>query len=449
MREQLILNYAAELGARPAQLSKDARAFSRWFDEEAVMDRYAKRVGKIELVLIFGFNRLSEVIGQVFRLAHQYHFESVSNDDPASPMLLREKLASIWQRLNIEGKIHDALIYDGDERVHVAVLNCLARAIDQLPNGLGAELLDQRTLVFIHRAAMENKSDVWIQCTALSVLCALSFGQALPFLKHRLANPQEGDDMFVRRHALTLIERRLRSSFDHAGLRDFELVPIGKEPSPFVRQKMAIVAFLSTHENARKQWKGLLLDDPVEQVRAAALLAGIEVQTDVNMTLDYLEVVEHCLSCETNSFVLRTALHSLTILLRQTRESGTANATANRTGEGARKTSEKPLLPAERQTIYAFYQQRIVPRIAKLQSSHDDIPLRRWAAQTKEQIWAQLDDQASRLLDELRPRLQKTVRARSCQLPKKFCVAFPLARWGESLPCSHRMISVMTFIEVG
>ncbi len=429
-REKLILNYAAELGATPAQLRKDARAFSRWFDEEAVIDRYAKRVGQIELVLIFGFSRLSEVIGHVFRLAHKYHFESSPRDEPASSELLRGKLAAIWQRLNIEGKIQDALVYDGDDRVHVAVLNCLARAIGQLPDGLGAELLDPRTLVFIHRAAMENKSNVWIQCSALSVLCALSFGKALPFLKHRLANPQDGDDMFVRRHALQLIERRLRSSLEHAGTRGFELVPTEAEPSPFVRQKIAQVAFLSTHENARKQWKELLLDDPVEQVRAAALLAGIEVPTDSSLTLQYLEVVEQCLSNETSTFVLRTALHCLTNLLRQTTRNETATATENRPGNVVYQNPQTPGSTDAWQKIHAFYRQRITPRIANLQSNHAEIPLRRWAAQANEQIWAELDEQARRLLDELRPRLQKTLPGRSCRIAKQVFRGIPSDKLG-------------------
>ena len=317
-KEKLILNYAGELGARPRQLGLDAKAFARWFDEEAVLDRYAKRVGQVELMLTFVFSRLTEVIGQVFNLAYKYHFQAASDDDVANQKSLHQRLAGIWKRLNMEARIHDALICDCDHRVHVSVLKCLAAAIGKLPDDLGAELLDHRAMVFIHRVAMDTGSDVWMQCEALSILSSLCFPQALPFLRHRLEHPQDGDDIFVRRHALKLIEQYLLKCLKRVSGRSFVVTPHDSEPSPFVRQKMAKVAFLSTHADAKAQWRSLVFHDPVPQVRAAALLAGIETSTDFGMAMDYLEAIEQCLNNETDSFVLRTAFYCLIQLLDKT-----------------------------------------------------------------------------------------------------------------------------------
>ena len=52
-RREIILGYARTLGANENQLTEDRRAFERWFDEEAVTDRFAKQLGETELELSF------------------------------------------------------------------------------------------------------------------------------------------------------------------------------------------------------------------------------------------------------------------------------------------------------------------------------------------------------------------------------------------------------------
>ena len=418
-REKLILNYAAQLGAGPAQLKKDTRAFGRWFDEEAVIDRYAKRIGQLELDIIFCFCRLSAVVRRIFRLARKYHFEGQAIDDGSCKQEFREKLARLWQRLNIESRIHDALLYEGDDRVHAAVLDFLAAATGNLPDDLGAELLDRRTLVFIYRAATEKKSNVWIQCAALSILDSMSFSEALSLFNDRLADPGNGDDIFVRRHVLKLVERRLISALKSGASRSFEMVPVSVEPSPFVRQKMARVAYLSTHQNAQIAWKELTLGDPVEQVRAAGLLAGIDVTIDLATTMDYLDVAEKCLANEPKPFVLRTALHCLVQLLHLVCNGDKESHCRNFTYDGVAQYHFAKIDVAARDTIEAFYRQRIVPLIVRLQANHPEIPVRRWAAQSREKIWGFLDKQAHQLIQELTPILSSTRPGRACRIGKK------------------------------
>ncbi len=422
-REKLILHYAGELGAGPRQLKQDALAFSRWFDEEAVMDRYARLVGQIELMLTFVFDRLSEVLIHVFRLAYRYHLESKPESTDGDDTALHQRLSGIWKRLNIEGRVHEALMYDGDDRVHAAVLQCMAAAIRMLPDELGAKLLDRRTLVFIHRAAMENNSDVWIQCEALTILASLSFLQAIPFLKHRLEHPNEGDDMFVRRHVLKLLESRMLLAIRNEEPRDFEIPSPSSEPSPFVRQKLAKIAYLATHPASHQHWRDLALQDPVPQVRAAAILAGTEVTLDLDSTLEYLQVVADCLQSESDPFVLRTAMHCLVQKLDQLASQPQHGNESLADDPVPTQTKSESLCKGHEQVdqhaVRAFYAKTIQPLLIRLETQHSQTSLRRWAAQTHEQIWSRLDPQANQLIRELKPLLYNTRPGKSCRIPSR------------------------------
>ena len=57
-KELHILNYAEELGATPEQIKADKAAFSRWFDEGAVIGRYQGQVADIEQSLKFLISKL-------------------------------------------------------------------------------------------------------------------------------------------------------------------------------------------------------------------------------------------------------------------------------------------------------------------------------------------------------------------------------------------------------
>ena len=397
-RQKVILNYAAELGASKKQLAGDARAFARWFDEEAVTDRFAKRVGESELMLVFLLDRLAEVFVRIFQVAKSLHRKSLTGRKQVDYESLHKRLKGIWRRLKIERRTNDALMYDGDVRVQAAVLDFLARVTAAIPGDIALDLFDDRLRFSILRIAMQSSSDVWVQCNAISVLCSLSFHDALPSLKRRLVEPATGDDIFVRRHALKMMEMELVRRVETGADRSLQLPAHKNESSEFVRQKFAKVAFLSTDLPARQQWRDLVLHDDVDAVQAAALLAGIEVRVDLATTMDYLAVVEQCLKSKASTYVLRVAFHCIIELLKQ--------------------VEHLPTQDKYRQSIHTFCAELIQPQIAKLQSTSQDTFLRRCASQSRQIIWAALDVEASALISKLRPQLLKTPPGRSCRLPR-------------------------------
>ncbi|RZQ54803.1 poly-gamma-glutamate synthase PgsB [Pseudoalteromonas phenolica] len=60
-KELHILNYARELGASEEQLKEDKQAFSRWFDDGAVIDRYQRKVADAEQTLKFLISKLGNL----------------------------------------------------------------------------------------------------------------------------------------------------------------------------------------------------------------------------------------------------------------------------------------------------------------------------------------------------------------------------------------------------
>ncbi len=386
-RQLAVLQYAEQLGATPRQLRGDEQAFQRWFDEEAVNDRYVKLLGQRELLLTFVFDRLAEVLVFVLQLVHQCHQQDRELEVELNTRSLSEKIAELWQRLSIEASVRRTLEYGGDPRIHTAALRCLRRGVAFMPAGLAEETLDEPTLLLLHQIAAEGQADVWLQCEALAIVYSISKQQAQPLLERRLAEPMDGDDMFVRRRILQIFEQELLS-----GRRvNLQLPNSDIEASPFVRQKTAKVAFLLRHTDSGQRWSQFVLEDDSPQVRAAALLSTIEVECDINDTVEFLEVVVKSVKQETNPFVVRVACHVITKLLQQLDRSVSGSA------------EPQAELISKRSTIHAFYQQRIEPVLHDRQCSDQTIPLRRWIVQTRELAWALIDQQAAELIRWLRP----------------------------------------------
>ena len=215
-RRQLVLSFAAEIGASKRQLRGDAKAFSRWFDADAVTDRMIRRVGEFERNLSFYLERFGVLAAFVL------------GDGAAS-----EDRGVLWTKLGIEETLRPMLAYDGDSRVSCAAFRSLAAALRSLPAGSQEAAVEESTLQYIYRSAMQTRQDVWIQCEALSLLESLSPVSLVRVLEQRLSNPGPDPDLFLRRRALEVIAPRL--SFDRS--LDSLVEIASRDPSAFVRPR--------------------------------------------------------------------------------------------------------------------------------------------------------------------------------------------------------------------
>ena len=383
-RREIILHFAAELGATPNELAADELAFSRWFDEEAVSDRFVRRIGEREMQLSFILGRLAEATVHVFHRSME--FSAASTGGMTSDQVNR--LAGIWGRLGIESAIFESFVYEGDSRVHIAAIRAMRVMLQAVPPNVAAQLLSQQMLNFIDRAARQRNSEVWIQCEAITILAALSFPMAVNVMKQRLEKPGEGDDFFVRQHIWALIGDQVKYYPDEP-----PGVAMAVDPSSFVRQTMATAAFFSNVPQVQQYWSDSALTDPDPKVRASAMTIGMRKRLTSQQCLDFLELLPRVLESETDSFVLRAAASSAVTSVKRLLERSEALSGSDQSQASF--------------TMEALVRKQIVPALLKIQEQHPSTAVRRWASQACEKIWATLDPEIRRLVEQLKPELRK------------------------------------------
>ena len=383
-RREIILHFAAELGATPNELEADEAAFSRWFDEEAVSDRFFRKIGEREMQVSFVLGRLAEATVHVFHRSMEFSAASTGG----LPADQAQRLSGIWGRLGIESAIFSSLIYEGDSRIHVAAIRAMRVMLQSVPPNVAVQLLSQQMLNFIDRAARQRNSEVWLQCEAITILATLLFPMAVSVMKLRLEKPGEGDDFFVRQHIWALIGDRIRLFPDEP-----PGVEVVVDPSPFVRQTMANVAFFSNIDQVHQYWCDSALTDPDPKVRASAMTVGMRKRLTPQQYLDFLKLLPRVLESETDPFVLRAAAWS-------------AATSTNNLLERIEALSGSDESQASF-TMEAIVRKQILPALLKIQEQHPSTAVRRWACQACERIWSILDPEIRRLVEQLKPELRK------------------------------------------
>src|SRR6185295_16869928 len=184
---------------------------------DAMTDRYHRRHARHEQYMAFLLDRLSAAAANAARAIH----------DADGQM-------SFWKRLKLEGVTKPLLVHDGDVRLKLASFRCLAGVLSALSPEIQELVVDDTTLQYIYRSALQRQQDVWIQCAALELLVTLSWRSFERALRQRLLRPVAGDDLFIRRRAVQLLARHFnRLSHGHT------LIPtVLADPSPFVRQAL-------------------------------------------------------------------------------------------------------------------------------------------------------------------------------------------------------------------
>lgn len=356
-RRAYVMEFAAALGSSGRELRRDRRALRRWFDYDAVADRYRRRVGETEQRLAFEVGRCGNVAAAAF---------GATSPDPLDA-------ARIWARFDLETLFARMSIYDGDGRVKQASFTALGAALAALPSSARELVIGEHTLQQIYRASLDHREDVWIQCHALTILHGLSPSAFASAAERRLGHPRDGDDMFVRRRAIELLG--LDAQLPPAILAMLEKA--ARDPSAFVRQAVADILPRIPHPADSALLALLARGDQSRQVRAAALLSicgGLAEQVRCDVSIS---ILEGTCAKESDSFVLRTACKVVV--------------------DGFdRLMSLDPGL-AER------WYERLAVSLERLHVGAAAMPVRRWAAQARERLWCRRDPAAWMTFQRLLP----------------------------------------------
>ncbi|HFD12079.1 MAG TPA: hypothetical protein ENJ32_06395 [Crenotrichaceae bacterium] len=366
-KTRLILDYAHDLGADSKQLRGDKKAFNRWFGHDAVSERHHRRYLEKERFISF----MLQCLGRMAATAIKKDGRLIGYQ-------------KFWQRLALEPVLKPLLVHQGDKRVVSAAFHCLTEALTAMPVGLQQNCISESSLRFIYHASLSSRRVVWIQCEALRLLQRAAPESLLPVFKKRLLRPQGDDDLFVRRKVVEILGQQL--PIDHQLV---ELIPlIIQDPCPSVRQKLPAALNHADVNTIEHYYPALLFDDPVEQVRAAALLNLTDLMMQEDTLALALQYLSKCLYAEQQSFVLRVALKVC------------RDSLADRVNKRA-------------------YIRELLPSVEQLHQQAESLSVRRWAAETREYLVGYGNEQTAQQLHSLQQFVETIPPGKSRRIPKE------------------------------
>ena len=346
-KQRIILDYARELNASPAQLRGDARAFRRWFGPDAVQDRARVRTCEAEQMIVFMLQSAGRIAAMHLR----------NNPDQQAA----------WTALALEAGVESLLGWDGDARVRAAAFHALSNALKVTAPEVATHAVRDTTLAYIYRAALERRLDVWIQREALLLLSIMAADQFADVVAERVRTRSEADDLFVRRYAVDL----LGTAVSRNPALEPILVDAVDDPSPFVRQGLAQSLVQASDQAFVAVWPALGLEDAIVQVRAEALLQLPALLSGNRLFPEALAWLGTALQKEQTMFGLRVALKAAE--------------------DGARAAGER-----QHEWIGA-----LLPLIEQLHVECPLLMVRRWAAETRERMLCHADTHTRDLAQRL------------------------------------------------
>lgn len=287
VRQSLMIEFLARLGAGARQLRGDRRALQRWLDIDAVAERYDRERARIERRIRFCLDRLGPLAQALCR---------------SHPVVAG---ASTWAVLDLEDGLRPLLAFPGDPRIRESALACLRIAVSGLGDGAGAgEQLQRSTVQYLYRAVLDPKQSVWLQAEALRTLARFAPQELHSIAEHRLARIEPGDGMFFRRRLGEALVEALPARPGYAET----LRTLARDPAPFVRSGIAEALQRLPAALAVELWAALLRD-PVPAVAAQALLQTPLVLGQASAFDPVADAFVEQLDERTAELPLRVAMH--------------------------------------------------------------------------------------------------------------------------------------------
>jgi poly-gamma-glutamate synthase PgsB/CapB len=196
-KELHILNYAEELGATSEQLKADKSAFSRWFDEGAVIGRYQSQVAEIEQSLKFLISKLGAITKRYLK------------NNEAS-------LAQTWEKLNLQPFFLKLLEASPNAHVRHGMIRALVNQVALIHECKGDPELDSELIAKLIEQ-LENPNTPYLATIDI-----------LEILIHQRPT-------FIRSHMWALLDESVNSHPDKAKNND-QLFILSAIPKVLCRQ---------------------------------------------------------------------------------------------------------------------------------------------------------------------------------------------------------------------
>ena len=355
-RKAAILDLSARLGADQRQLERDVKAFDRFFDADAVIERHRRRIGERERALAYGLDRSGTLVAAGL---------AGGEIEPAASLLSGD-LAEVLAR---------GRAWRGDSRVRQAAHRCL-RKVAEAAGGRLAGFWADIAVRDTRRVALNPEEDAWSQVDAIASLMELSLVSLTAVFERRLhpqadqLSPLARDNrLFMRRQLAFLLAERIDRQPGFATW----LQRLANDPDGAVRQALVFALPRMPREIATGFFAKLRVDrDP--QVRAT-LMDQPATMAELIGTNAYLAYLERVLARDDDEFVLRMAM-----------------AAAQNFTEWL-VDHDPAILPDAALRLRAA--------LTGLRGRSETARVRRWAGLARERIWLLGDSQARAIAQEL------------------------------------------------
>jgi len=381
-KEQHLLSYSQKLGASPRELKKDKKALKRWLGYDAMVERFNRRKAVTERKIYFCFERLAVA------------FKETSSDYDKN---LYPTPMDYWKRLNPGVSVSDVLNYPGDYHVMLGGIRYLSSALLRIPMQSRVDMLSSETIQTLYRYSMDTRRPAWVQVEALRFLHMEDPSLFYKVMPLRLRFQSLDHDLFIRKKCLEILmgENTPKAELEKAIATSID------DPSPYVRQALCRLVVNSAEEKRRYWCRKLGLDDPVSQVRGKMALELLNwLRSSPDFVIDeVLELLIDMMDRETHPFVLRVVMKVAV--------------------DGTRFLDEEDPGLVEK-WVTSFNDP-----LRKLQSGSPLIPVRRWAALAKEEIWCEHNPEAAELRDFLLPIIERIPPGKSRFIQRRYLEEVP------------------------
>jgi gamma-polyglutamate synthase len=340
--EAAILDLAERLGADAARLESDAKALARYFDSDAVLERYRRRVGERERALAYGLERAGELVAAGL----------ANGDILPEAIILTEDFAEVTA-LGREWR--------GDSRVRLGAHRALRRVAEAAPRRLKGFWVDL-AVRDTRRLALNPEENVWGQVNAMATLLRLSPVSLEAVLERRLrpradqSSPLARDNrLFLRRQLAGLLAEAAREQPRYVEW----LQRLANDSDGAVRQALALAIPRMSGDVAGGIFAKLRVDrDP--QVRAA-LMADVPAQAAAVGDETYCQFLARLFAREADEYVLRMGIAAARELV-------------------ALQLARDPALAGSPVAVLG-------KALTDLRTRSDNIKVRRWAGEAREALW--------------------------------------------------------------
>lgn len=356
-----VLQFSKDLGATRKQLKKDEKALQRWFNVDAITERYQYIQDENEAQLIFYVSRLSKVVDALW-----------CNDSQSNKLV-------IFQRYKFESVLLPLLGQKASERLKVAAFKALSQLLFPIVTS-DISVLSTDMSRYIYRFAIDKSQPMWCQVEALQLISKINANYLENIFENRLADisTNSDDDLFFRHHLVLSLGANKEES------KLFSYIPtLIADSQPYVRKGFTHI-LTDLPQPIAINILPLLLTDECEAVVAASIQQIPNLIACHQTANPYLESLITNIKHPESEFITRSALHVLVTSFHQ---------------------AIKYLSPEQVNKLL----QQIESVLTEVNISASSVKVRRWAAQTREQLWASMYSASEQLIHlfDLAPEKQK------------------------------------------